>query len=102
MLRDAKVGDHRLRGVDLVELDERDRMKTSTVTARPMTALMALGSRMAEQRSNASGRASVRKESRVRLGYSPYWFSFGTPAVTSNVGRWPLLRPDATQERQPA
>jgi SnoaL-like domain len=53
LLFEARVGDQRLRGVDLVELDEHDRIKTFTVMARPMAALMALGVRMAEQRGGA-------------------------------------------------
>jgi hypothetical protein len=45
---EAKVGDQTLRGVDLVELDDSDRISTFTVLARPMSALMALGARMAD------------------------------------------------------
>lgn len=43
---EAKVGDSTLRGVDLIELDEHDRITTFTVAARPIGALMALGARM--------------------------------------------------------
>jgi hypothetical protein len=43
---EAKVGEATLRGVDLIELDEHDRIKSFTVAARPMTALMTLGARM--------------------------------------------------------
>ncbi len=43
---EAKVGDATLRGVDLLELDEHDRISTFTVLARPISALMALGARM--------------------------------------------------------
>ncbi len=43
---EAVVGDAKLQGVDLIELDENDRIGTFTVAARPMSALMALGSRM--------------------------------------------------------
>lgn len=42
---EARVGDATLRDVGLLELDERDRIKTFTVMARPITALMALGAR---------------------------------------------------------
>ncbi|MDQ6777983.1 MAG: nuclear transport factor 2 family protein [Actinomycetota bacterium] len=45
---EAKVGEETLRGVDLVQLDDSDRISTFTVMARPMQALMALGARMAE------------------------------------------------------
>jgi hypothetical protein len=43
---EAKVGEETLRGLDLVELDDRDRISTFTVLARPMTALRALGARL--------------------------------------------------------
>ena len=43
---EAKIGDATLRGVDLVELDQNDRIRSFTVQARPMSALMALGARM--------------------------------------------------------
>jgi hypothetical protein len=43
---EATVGDQTLRGVDLLELDEHDRIRSFTVLARPMSALMALGARM--------------------------------------------------------
>lgn len=46
---EAQVGQETLQGVDLVELDEDDRICTFTVMARPVTALMALGARMAER-----------------------------------------------------
>ncbi len=42
----ARVGDATLHGVDLLELNEHDRIKTFTVMARPMASLMALGARM--------------------------------------------------------
>jgi hypothetical protein len=45
---EAKVGEETLRGVDLIELDDRDRISTITVCARPMKALMALGARMGQ------------------------------------------------------
>jgi hypothetical protein len=45
---EAKVGEETLRGVDLVELDDRDRISTFTVFARPMKALIALGARMGQ------------------------------------------------------
>ena len=47
---EARVGDETLHGVDLLELDERDRIRRFTVTARPMSALMALGARMSDPR----------------------------------------------------
>lgn len=43
---EAKIGPARLRGVDLIELDERDLIARFEVAARPIGALMALGSRM--------------------------------------------------------
>ena len=43
---EARIGDATLRGVDLLELDEQDRIKTFTVVARPIASLMALGARM--------------------------------------------------------
>lgn len=48
---EARVGDHHLHGVDLIEVDEStDRIATFTVMARPLTALMALGARMTGSR----------------------------------------------------
>jgi hypothetical protein len=47
---EAKVGEATLRGVDLIELDEADRISTFTVAARPVGALMALGARMSAPR----------------------------------------------------
>jgi hypothetical protein len=48
---EARVGDHRLRGVDLIEIDESsDRIATFKVIARPIPALMALGARMTGSR----------------------------------------------------
>ena len=45
---EAQVSGQRLRGVDLIEIDESaDRIATFTVMARPVAALMALGARMA-------------------------------------------------------
>lgn len=44
----AKVGDSTLSGVDLIELDDQDRIKSFTVVARPVSALMALGGRMSQ------------------------------------------------------
>lgn len=43
---EASVGDETLSGVDLLELDEHDRIRRFTVIARPLSALMALGARM--------------------------------------------------------
>lgn len=46
LLFEARVGDETLTGVDLLELDEHDRIRRFTGMARPMSALMALGARM--------------------------------------------------------
>ena len=43
---EARVGEKTLTGVDLIELDEQDRIATFTVLARPVSSLMALGARM--------------------------------------------------------
>jgi hypothetical protein len=43
---EARVGEAMLRGVDLLELDEHDRINAFTVMARPLASLMALGARM--------------------------------------------------------
>ena len=43
---EARVGEETLRGVDPLELNEHDRIRSFTVLARPMAALMALGARM--------------------------------------------------------
>ena len=43
---EAKIGTATLRGVDLIEIDEHDRITRFEVAARPMAALMALGGRM--------------------------------------------------------
>lgn len=43
---EATVGDATLSGVDLVKIDEHDRISTFAVAARPMATLMALGARM--------------------------------------------------------
>lgn len=51
---EARVGPETLQGVDLVELDEDGRICTFTVMARPVTALTALGARMAEQGRSAA------------------------------------------------
>jgi hypothetical protein len=42
----AKIGEAVLSGVDLIELNEEDRISRFTVMARPISALMALGARM--------------------------------------------------------
>jgi hypothetical protein len=47
---EARVGEQTLSGVDLVAIDEHDRIATFTVLARPFAALMALGGRMSDQR----------------------------------------------------
>jgi len=43
---EARVGDSTLRGIDLIELDEHDRISSFTVAVRPIAGLMALGARM--------------------------------------------------------
>jgi hypothetical protein len=46
---EAKVGEVRLGGVDLLRLDEHDKIASFTVAARPVSSLMALGARMADR-----------------------------------------------------
>jgi hypothetical protein len=46
---EARIGDLELHGVDLIELDDNDRISSFTVFARPIASLMALGARMADQ-----------------------------------------------------
>ena len=46
LVYEAVVGDARLEGVDLLELDEHDQIASFRVCARPMSGLMALGARM--------------------------------------------------------
>jgi hypothetical protein len=58
----AKVGDEALHGVDLIQLDEQDRIRSFTVLARPMSALMALGTRM----SNPPPTPSCQRDSPAR------------------------------------
>jgi len=43
---EARIGDKRMRGVDLIEVDDRDLISSFVVLARPLDALMALGARM--------------------------------------------------------
>jgi hypothetical protein len=50
---EATIGESKLQGVDLIELDEDDRIVAFTVIARPVASLMALGARMAENRASA-------------------------------------------------
>ncbi len=50
---EARIGEARLQGADLVELDADDQICSFTALARPVASLMALGSRMAEHRSTA-------------------------------------------------
>jgi hypothetical protein len=50
---EAKIGDSALYGVDIIELDDHDRISSFTVLARPIAGLMALGARMSEQRSDS-------------------------------------------------
>jgi limonene-1,2-epoxide hydrolase len=48
---EARVGNDRLRGIDLLEIDKAlDRIATFTVMARPIPALLALGARMTGSR----------------------------------------------------
>lgn len=47
---EARVGDAKLSGVDLIELDHQDQICRFTVMSRPMASLMALGARMANAR----------------------------------------------------
>jgi len=49
LVHEARVGENTLSGVDLVTIDEHDRIATFTVLARPIAALMALGGRMSGQ-----------------------------------------------------
>jgi len=44
---EASVGEATLRGVDLIELDDSDRISSFVVAVHPVGALMALGARMA-------------------------------------------------------
>ena len=48
---EARIGESTLEGVDLIALDESDRICSFTVVTRPIASLMALGARMASQRS---------------------------------------------------
>jgi len=50
---EAKIGTATLRGVDLIEIDEHDRITRFEVAARPMATLMALGSRMSGSQPSA-------------------------------------------------
>lgn len=45
---EATVGEAKLRGIDLIEVNECDRIARFEVAARPIAALMALGNRMRE------------------------------------------------------
>ena len=47
---EARVGHEILRGVDLLQVDDRDRICRFTVMARPIPALMALSARMSGPR----------------------------------------------------
>lgn len=46
----ARIGDHVLEGIDLLEVNDRDKIATITVLARPLAALQALGQALAEHR----------------------------------------------------
>jgi hypothetical protein len=50
---EATIGDSTLYGVDIIELDDDDRISSFTVLARPITGLMALGARMSAQGSDS-------------------------------------------------
>ncbi len=45
---EARIGEAKLRGIDLLEINEQDRIARFEVAARPIAALMALGNRMRE------------------------------------------------------
>jgi ketosteroid isomerase-like protein len=45
---EATIGEAKLRGVDLIEIDEQDQIARFEVAARPIAALVALGNRMRE------------------------------------------------------
>jgi hypothetical protein len=47
----ARVGDAKLLGVDLIEVSDDDQIIAFTVIARPVATLMALGARIASDRS---------------------------------------------------
>jgi hypothetical protein len=49
---EAKIEDSTRYGVDIIELDDDDRISSFTVLARPIASLMALGARMSEQGSS--------------------------------------------------
>ncbi len=46
----ARIGDHTVEGIDLLEVNHHDRIATFTVFARPLSALQALGQAMAARR----------------------------------------------------
>jgi hypothetical protein len=50
---EAKIEQSTLYGVDIIELDDDDRISSFTVLARPIASLMALGARMSEQGSSS-------------------------------------------------
>jgi hypothetical protein len=43
---EATIGEAKLRGIDLIEIDEQGQIARFEVAARPIAALMALGNRM--------------------------------------------------------
>jgi len=49
---EASVGEVKLRGIDLIEVNEQDRIVRFEVAARPIAALMALGNRMRESQAS--------------------------------------------------
>jgi len=49
---EARIGEAKLRGIDLIEINEQDRIARFEVAARPIAALMALGSRMGQSQAS--------------------------------------------------
>jgi SnoaL-like domain len=56
---EANVGDATLRGVDLIELDNTDRINTFQVAVRPIAALMALGATCSTRRRRPRSHRSI-------------------------------------------
>ena len=50
----ARIGDAKLLGVDLIEVSDDDQIIVFTVVARPLASLMALGARIAANRSETA------------------------------------------------
>lgn len=47
LVYEARIGDEQMRGVDLITLDDGDRISTFVIAARPVSAIAALGRRLA-------------------------------------------------------